>query len=176
MTRVVIDTNVLLVANEQHADVSPECVMTCTQRLLDIQKGDVVVLDDEYRIILEYQNKTKPGKSKRVGDVFLKWLLQNQGNIRRVESVHITETASDHFAEFPDQNLQPSFDPPDRKFPAVANTHPDKPTILQAVDCKWLDWWPALRAKGINIEFLCRDDICRFYGNKFPGKAIPDLP
>lgn len=176
MTKVVIDTNVLLVANEQHADVSPECVITCTQRLQDIQKNDVVVLDDEYRILCEYQNKTQSRSSKKVGDVFLKWLLRNQGVRRRVEAVHITETEADHFAEFPDQDLQPRFDTPDRKFPAVANSHPEKPVILQAVDCKWLDWWPALRDKGINIEFLCRDDICRFYGNKFPGKTVPDLP
>ena len=31
--RAVIDTNVLLVANDQHADVSPECVAECVQRL-----------------------------------------------------------------------------------------------------------------------------------------------
>ena len=107
MTKVVVDTNVLLVANEQHAEASTECVKSCIQWLKDIQRGDTVVIDDEYRIIEEYLHKTKPGKSKRVGDVFLKWLLQNQGNIRRVESVHITETATDHFTEFPDQDLQP---------------------------------------------------------------------
>ena len=181
MTKVVIDTNVLLVANEQHTDVSPDCIVTCTQRLLDIQKSDTVIIDDEFRIIGEYLHKTEPNQSKPnrpkgVGDVFLKWLLRNQGNSRHVESVHITEAATDHFAEFPDQSLQPVFDAPDRKFPAVANGHPDKPAILQAADCKWLDWSPALKHKGIKIEFLCPDDVCRFYGKKFPGKAVPDLP
>ena len=34
--RAVIDTNVLLVANEQHADVSPDCVATCVRRLTEM--------------------------------------------------------------------------------------------------------------------------------------------
>ena len=35
--RAVIDTNVLLVANEQHADVSPDCVAACVRRLVEMQ-------------------------------------------------------------------------------------------------------------------------------------------
>lgn len=31
--KAVIDTNVLLVANRQHDDVSPECVQECVKRL-----------------------------------------------------------------------------------------------------------------------------------------------
>ena len=68
---------------------------------------DVVVLDDEYRIIREYQNKTQSRSSKKVGDVFLKWLLRNQGNTHHVETVHIIETNSDHFEEFPDRVYSP---------------------------------------------------------------------
>jgi hypothetical protein len=176
MNCAVIDTNVLLVANNRHPNVSPECVLECVNRLERIQKNGVVVIDDAWHIVGEYQNKTQPNQPKGVGDIFLKWLLNNISSLQRVHQVSISETAPDTFAEFPDSGLQATFDPPDRKFPAVANAHPDKPPIWQAADCKWLDWWPALQEAGIIVEFLCREDVCHFYQAKFPDKPAPALP
>jgi len=176
MMMAVIDTNVLLVANNQHEGVSPECVLECVNRLEHILGNGVVVIDDARHILSEYQNKTQLKPPKGVGDVFLKWLLQNQFNLQRVHQVSITKTSPDTFAEFPVPALQATFDSHDRKFPAVANAHPDKPPIWQATDCKWLDWWPALSHAGITVEFLCGKDICRFYQAKFPDKPAPTLP
>ena len=174
--KAVIDTNVLLVANRQHADVSRECITKCVKRLQAMQKSGVTVIDDGYRILGEYQNKTSPNQPKGVGDVFLKWLLRNTSNPRRVEQVSLTETAEDMYAEFPDPRLQLIFDAPDRKFAAVAHKHADSPPVWQAADCKWLDWWQALQAKGVGVEFLCPDDACRFYQKKFPNNPVPELP
>lgn len=176
MTLAVIDTNVLLVANGQHDEASPECVTECVRRLKSIQTNGVTVIDDGFRVLGEYQHKTQLNPPKGVGDVFLKWLLRNAGNAVHVQQVTITETAADEFAEFPDPALQPHFDAPDRKFAAVANAHPGKPPIWQAVDCKWLNWWQTLHAHGVVVEFLCRDDVCRFYRNKFPAQIVPTLP
>ena len=176
MSPVVIDTNVLLVANGSHADTSVQCRMACVARLLAHQKEGVVVIDDAYRILGEYQNKTRPNQPKGVGDAFLKWLLQNCATATRVHQVRINETRPDEFAEFPDHDLQPAFDAPDRKFAAVANAHPDKPPIWQAADSKWLDWWPRLRACGVHVEFLCPEDARRFYARKFPHAPTPSLP
>lgn len=174
--KAVIDTNVLLVANRQHADVSPDCVKECINRLLAIQRQGVTVVDDGYRILSEYLHKTHPNQPKGTGDVFLKWLLRNVGNTVRVEQIRLTETAKDEFTEFPDQTLQARFDAPDRKFAAVAYAHPDKPPVWQAADCKWLDWWPALSEKEVRVEFLCPEDAGAFYRKKFPYKPIPALP
>lgn len=174
--KAVIDTNVLLVANGDHVDVSEDCVSECVRRLQAMQAGGVAVIDDGFRIIGEYLNKNRPDAQKGAGHVYLKWLLQNLANARRVEAVPITVLAPDHFAEFPDSTLEPQFDPPDRKFAAVAYAHPGKPPIWQAADSKWLDWWPALGAKGIRVDFLCPDDACRFYCKKFPNKPAPQLP
>ncbi|WP_223855145.1 hypothetical protein [Ralstonia solanacearum] len=107
--------------------------------------------------------------------MFLKWLLRQSGTAQ-VEWVALTETTADCFAEFPDPALEPLFDAPDRKFAAVAHAHPDKPPIWQAADCKWLDWWPALLAKGVGVEFLCPADACAFYCSKFPERPEPVLP
>lgn len=176
MPIAVIDTNVLLVANGSHDDVSDACQKTCIERLLAQQKSGVTVIDDGFRILSEYQNKTHPNQPKGVGDAFLKWLLQNQGNTSRVHKVAITATAENEFTEFPDAELQARFDAPDRVFVAVAHAHTDKPPIWQAADCKWLDWWPALATQGVNVEFVCPDDAQRFYAKKFPKLAVPDLP
>jgi|SRR5690606_33189877 len=173
----VIDTNVLLIANDQHEDVSPECIEECVQRLQTLQSRGIVVIDDGYRILGEYCQKTSTSPPKGVGDVFLKWLLRNVGNNRRVHVVPITEAATgDEFAEFPDSTLQAEFDPSDRKFAAVANAHPEKPPVWQGADSKWLNWWRRLEAYGVVVEFLCPADTCRFYRRKFPGLPVPSLP
>ncbi len=176
MTAVVIDTNVLLVANGAHDDVSDGCRRACIDRLLAQQKSGVTVIDDGFRILGEYLHKTSPARPKGVGDAFLKWLLQNRRNPARVQEVALTETDGEGFAEFPGSALQPQFDPSDRKFAAVAHAHPDRPVVWQAADCKWLDWWQALGEAGVRVEFLCPDDACRFYAAKFPDRPAPRMP
>lgn len=176
MLKAVIDTNVLLVANQQHPDISIECVANCIERLQAIQSEGVVVIDDGFIILNEYQHKTQVNPPRGVGDVFLKWLLRNMGNPARVEMVSVTLTDIDIYAEFPDQTLQHEFDPPDRIFPTVANVHLDKPTIWQAADCKWIDWWPALAEHGVKVKFLCVADAQRFYKNKFPRQRHVPAP
>ncbi|UYK81416.1 hypothetical protein NG829_03620 [Xanthomonas sacchari] len=176
MTEVVVDTNVLLVAEGKHSDVSEECVLSCVARLQKIMREEVVVVDDDYRVIEEYHKKLDTKRGKGVGTVFLKWLLQRQSNANHVIRVSITEHAQDRYVEFPVAHIEEEFDPPDRKFPAVSNAHPSKPKILQASDCKWLRWWPDLQAAGVYVDFLCPDDVCRFYKKKFPGESTPALP
>jgi hypothetical protein len=172
--KAVIDTNVLLVANNQHDQVSEDCVIACVRRLQLLQRSGVVVIDDGYRIVGEYHRKTSLKPAKGVGDKFLKWMLQHSGT-SKVEQVPLNETEENHFAEFPDPALEQLFDPSDRKFAAVAHAHPEKPTIWQAADCKWLDWWPALRARGVEVDFLC-PEICTVYRKKFPDKPAAQLP
>ena len=174
--KAVIDTNVLLVANGQHPDVSPACVAACVQRLQAMQAEGVTVIDSGHRILEEYLHKTQANRPKGVGDLFLKWLLRQTANPQRVEQVALTETGEHTFAEFPDAALQARFDPSDRKFAAVAHAHPDKPPIWEAADCKWLAWWPQLAAHGVKVEFLCRADVQRFYASKFPNQPMPGLP
>jgi hypothetical protein len=174
--KAVIDTNVLLVANQQHAEASPDCVERCVERLRGIQRHGVTVVDDQFQILGEYLHKTSLNPPKGVGDVFLKWLLRHANNPAHVEQVTVTLVGPDDYAEFPDPDLQASFDAPDRKFAAVANAHADTPPIWQAVDCKWLNWWPALQAKGITVDFLCAEDASRFYAKKFPGQPVPATP
>ncbi|RCW76254.1 hypothetical protein [Pseudorhodoferax soli] len=174
--KAVIDTNVLLVANGDHADVSADCIEACVRRLQAMQARGTPVIDDGFRILGEYLHKTRVNPPKGVGDVFLKWLLREANNLNRVQQVTLTELRADCFAEFPDSALEPLFDAPDRKFAAVAHAHQDRPPVWQAADSKWLDWWRPLAGHGVRVEFLCAADACRFYAGKFPDKPPPQLP
>lgn len=90
--------------------------------------------------------------------------------------VTLTEQAPNDYVEFPDPGLATDFDPPDRKFVAVAHAHPSKPPVLQATDSKWLRRRARLQAHGLRIEFLCPRDVCRVFETKFPGEPVPPLP
>ena len=163
----IIDTNVVLVANGQHADVSPDCVTSCALRLQAIMSGQRIALDDAFEILQEYQNKTKPKTANRPGDAFVKWALQNNANPERCDLVTLTPHDTRRYASFPEDDRLANFDPPDRKFVAVAAAHHQHPPILQAADSKWLDWEAALTDHGVSVEFLCPDDIKRFHKKKF---------
>jgi len=163
---VVIDTNVILVANGQHENVSHACVASCAKRLEQVKKDGRVAIDDAYSILTEYQNKTSSKVGKRAGDSFLKWLLNNKANPLRCDQVSLVEHAERGFESFPDDERLAKFDRSDRKFVAVAAAHRDKPPILQAADSKWLAWNEGLAAHGVKVEFLCPTDISGFEGNK----------
>lgn len=162
----IVDTNVILIANGQHADVSQECVATCALRLQDLMENGKIALDDAYEVLLEYQNKTQPKTGNRPGDAFVKWALQNNRTPARCDLVPLETHHERGYVSFPEDPRLANFDPPDRKFVALSVTHPDTPPILQAADSKWLAWAPALKANGVEVEFLCPDDIERFRANK----------
>jgi hypothetical protein len=166
---VVVDTNVLLVANGQHPDVGAACVAKCSRRLMNLMIGDRIAIDDGFEILKEYQNKTSHRTGKKPGDAFLKWLLQNNRNPQRCVQVHLTPHAKRRYASFPDDPRLVTFDRDDRKFVAVAVAHPEKPPILQAADSKWRGWSAALGDHQVRVEFLCPDDIERF-GSRKAGK------
>lgn len=162
MSAVVIDTNVLLLADGQGQHMSDDCRAECEARLLAVQVGEQTVLDDGWHILREYQHKLEPNKSPTPGSAFVKWLLQRMAMPQHVSLVSITPTNAEQtkFAEFPqDVDLEASFDPADRKFVAAANVHPEKPPILESADSKWLGWEASLAAHGIHLEILCRCEL-----------------
>jgi len=163
---VVVDTNVILIANRQHADVSDGCVASCSKQLQQVMVDGQIAIDDGHRILQEYGRKTSARHGKGAGDVFVKWVLNNRANPCRCSQIRIMEHPKRGFDSFPEDPRLNAFDPPDRKFVAVARAHPKKPRILQAADSKWLDWEPTLREHGVVVEFVCPDDITRFAEKK----------
>ena len=74
MDAVIIDTNVLVVANGRDAapQATEECVIRCQVRLAEIFRGsEKMLLDDKQRIIQEYKtNLNKKGRGRGHGDQF----------------------------------------------------------------------------------------------------------
>ena len=160
--KVIVDTNVPLVANGKADQASEDCVETCIDRLMQITEGNVkLVLDDQRRIIEEYRNKLNPGGFPGVGDTFLKWVEINWANSQRCDLVSITpiNNSETDFQEFPTDPTLADFDPNDRKFIAVALAHAEKPPILQAVDSAWWTYRDAFRQNGVTVDFICENDI-----------------
>jgi hypothetical protein len=166
MTKIV-DTNVIAVANEKHEQVTDGCIENCALILNEIVQTGRLAIDDDRRIIEEYLPYTDISNGKKAGDVFLIWVLRNQYNQEKCDRVPIKENEERGFESFPEDPDLMDFDKSDRKFVAVANAHPQKPTILEAVDSKWLNWIDALHNNGINVELICEEDIKRFHRNKF---------
>lgn len=164
---MVVDTNVVLVANRQHQDISAECVANCALALKNLMQDGKLVLDDRFLILNEYLNKTRPKIGNRPGDAFVKWALRNKANRKFVDTVAVMDNPVRGFDTFPDDPALAEFDPADRKFVAVAGAHAGPTPILQAADSKWLDWSSTLSQHGIAVTFLCPADIKRFHKNKF---------
>jgi hypothetical protein len=161
--RWIIDTNVLVAANgnpKTCPQANRKCVGTVRQFLDQVkqageQRSGKLLLDNGWHILREYKKNVSDMGKPSVGDEFLLWLLQNRK--QAVEWVTITSTGENEFAEFPvDPDLQ-DFDLSDRKFVAVALTHPEHPPIYNAVDSDWKIHQLALERHGIQIEFLCPD-------------------
>jgi hypothetical protein len=158
------------VLHRRHDGVSPACVANCAQALLKIKNEGKIALDDARQILSEYHGYAKPKNAQpEPGDAFMKWLLQNIANKDRCDLITIADHAQRGFESFPDDDRLNEFDPSDRKFVAVAAAHPGRPPILQAADCKWLNWVAALLDHNIAVTLVCDADIRRFYQNKFGG-------
>ncbi len=155
---VVIDTNVLQVANQNSPQAGPKCVGQCIDRLLKVRDRERIALDKTMFILEEYRQQGfsfsgQPG----VGDEFFKWLFDNQANNDVCELVEVTliNKSVNNFAEFPDVQELKNFDRSDRKFVAVAISSGESPPILNAVDSDWWDFRDTLSQHGVQIEFVC---------------------
>lgn len=165
-----MDTNIPKMVNrylntEELSKEETICALACTNVVKHVKSKGGLVLDTGNEILTEYTKqlsvKGKPGKV----DSFMLWVLQNQWNCAMVDRVSITKHG-DTYNEFPDHEGLFNFDPSDRKFVAVANAHPDKPPILQAMDSKWWGWAPALKDAGIKVDFVCEELIETMYKKK----------
>ena len=157
----IIDTNVLLVASKKAPQASEACELACEKHLQNLMNAGVLVIDNQWLIIKEYMHKNSQSGQPNAGDKFLKWVLLNHTNPNRCEKVTITQIAENDFAEFPRSPDLAKFDPSDRKFVAVALTHPAKPAIVNAVDSDWRNYEEALANHGISINFLCSELVAK---------------
>ena len=169
MEAVIIDTNVLVVANGRSAapQATQECVIRCQARLAEILRGsEKVLLDDKKRMIQEYKSNLNE-KGRGFGDRFWQELVRRmwrEGAQEKVIRVRITplEGNGTDFEEFPnDDEALKDFHKKDRKFVAVALVYQrdieHEAPILKAEDRGWEEFKTALAAHGVRIESICDD-------------------
>jgi hypothetical protein len=156
MRAVVVDTNVPVAANGMADHVSEDCVIGCVKRLKRVRKKEILLLDDGRRILDEYKGYLSPSGQPGLGDMFMKWVWNNQANSRRCKVIPITSLDEKPcFHEFPNDDDLDGFDISDRKFVAVAKASGLNPPILNATDTDWWDFKEALEKNGIKVEFIC---------------------
>jgi hypothetical protein len=162
---VIIDTNVPVVANGKTEQASPICVESCIRTIQEIRQQHILVIDDAWKVLKEYKAKLHSEGQPGVGDAFLKWVLTHRTNPRHCEQVSLTRSpqAEDEndFCAFPDDENLMLFDRSDRKFVALALTHPATPPVYNAVDSDWWNFRHTLENHGVHIEFLCPDEMQR---------------
>ncbi len=169
MNAVIVDTNVIVIANGAASHASLDCIERCQDRIQQIlDQHEKVVIDDGWRIFGEYERYVDLNSRKGIGDVFVKMLLRNQKNPNICTMVHITPLAGNgtDFDEFPNADgALTGFHKNDRKFIAVALAHQrdagGTPTVLLAIDRGWLEFMNALVSHGINVDLICEEDIQR---------------
>lgn len=166
--RCVIDTNVAVTANGANDDAPPDCVAASARALRAVMRKGHVFLDADRRILKEYTDNLSARGEPGPGNAFLKWLLTNEWDERRVTRVEITPKAGDEedYEELPPPPEGIVYDPSDRKFLAVAAAHEEHPPVLQSCDSKWWGWREALAAIGVTIHFLCPEAIEAKYREK----------
>lgn len=157
--RAIVDTNVAVVANQRDTHATTNCIRACVNRLDLIRKEQIAVFDDKGLILREYRRQLRSEGQPGVGDQFYLWVLSNLANPQRCEFVSITPRYPGHddsdLVEFPNLSELEKFDPSDKKFVAVALTHPEHPPILNAVDTDWQVFREPLQQLGVTIDFLC---------------------
>jgi hypothetical protein len=159
---VIVETNVIAVANGEAEQASPACVIACLDAL-EAARRKTVVIDSNELCFKEYFRHASWSGQPGAGDEFAKWLWDRQAYTKHCERVALTPKSGeqDGFDEFPDDPELRGFDRSDRKFVAIAKASRRKPTILNATDTDWWNFRTPLGKNGIRIHFLCPELMIR---------------
>jgi hypothetical protein len=156
----IIDTNVPVTANGK-SDAGPACVKAATERLEQLKMGEILVLDTAFIILSEYDRNIHSIGQPGPGDAFYLWALRQRNNPTHCEQILLATEADGSFSAFPTDPDLATFDLSDRKFVALALTHPARPTIVNATDTDWHKDHIALVRNGIHVEFICPAEMTR---------------
>jgi hypothetical protein len=163
----VIDTNVMVVADNRFSQASAECVRACAKALKHMVDSGHLIVDNLSIILTEYRkNALYPKGQDEPGFRFLLWVFDNLWNPERCTQVPLTRNDDREFDEFPDHQHLQKFDRADRVFIAVSCAHKDRPPIVAACDTDHWDARTALSECGISVKFLCEEDVSRLAERK----------
>lgn len=159
---VVVDTNVLAVAEGLHDGASEECLAACRKLARHIQAGLVIAVDSVESgemVLREYLSTLRDAKTSGVGSKLAVSLWSRRRDHRVCRPVDVTPSGDygETFDEVP-ESLR-DFDQDDHKWIAVALAEPSRPQIFQALDAEWWVRRKDFAAEGVDVQFLCAGDF-----------------
>lgn len=157
--RVVVDTNVAIVANGRETHASLSCQVACIEfleELLQPNKRSHIILDELGLIMDEYSEHLNYRGQPGVGDIFFKYLHDHMWLGKKVLCVPITPITDEHrsFNELPENSVDIS----DRKFLATAVAADAE--IANAVDTDWHQQSEFIEGLEVNVLQLCPSHGC----------------
>ncbi|BBY67774.1 PIN domain-containing protein [Mycolicibacterium helvum] len=152
MKRVVIDTNVLIVANRASEQADDDCELEAARTLYEAMKQHIVLIDTHTLATSEYETYCRRSGQPGVGDLFFKSLLDNIANESRVLRVEIGSAPEEIDAAIPP--VLANFDPSDRKWIAL-HLVGSADAIVNATDSDWAQRKSDLETAGVRVLELC---------------------
>ena len=153
MNAVVLDENVLHVADGRNDAANTACVEASVARLIKLTESDRLVIDDGEMIFHSYYALRGFVPPYGIAMEFILW-FQNHRGTERILEVQI-RPAGDSFVEYPDDPEVAKFDRNDRKWVAAAIASGLNPPIISATDSDWRDFEVPL-SRYVTLEILCR--------------------
>jgi hypothetical protein len=158
--KFVVDTNIAINANGKNGKGEPAqasliCQLICSEWLANY-KNIHIALDNADLIMEEYAKHLSYAGQPGMGDMFFKYLHNNQHASDKIYRVKITPIEDEQrgFAELPENQVDKS----DRKFLATAVV--SKATIVNATDSDWNEQKTLLDLLKIEIKQLCPQNNC----------------
>lgn len=154
---VVVDVNVLAVAEGLHDGATDLCRAACLRIAHQVRDGRTVVVDADDLILSEYVKVLRDADSAGVGKKLASFLYRRRYDPEICHRVALTpvDPPLGSFDEVPEALRD--FDLDDHMYIAVASTT-DAP-VFQALDKEWWDRRQDFVANGIDVQFLCAADL-----------------
>lgn len=154
MAASVVDTNVAVIANGgDNVTASPDCQTAAVKTLQKIVESGCVAIDSLGEIMTEYSKRLSPTGQPGVGDLFLRHVIDHQGNVKRVQLQDVSHKRGDRLRAAIAAGSLNKFDNDDRVFAFCALAA--KAQVLTATDSDWAIHEAGLTACGVRIKFVC---------------------
>ena len=169
--RYVIDTNVLVAANDrldgQGKEFSIDCRSKAVEFLQQIKSG-IVLLDHGGAVRNEYEGNLRQSGQLGAGDRFYMEFSRGQ----KIEEIELPEKDGE-YQDLPQEIISAGFERDDRKFAALAKK--ENVPVANVADANWVNHFALLWKHGICVLFVCGQKPLVWLGSserdlkEFPG-------
>jgi hypothetical protein len=135
----IVDTNVFIAANSHSPQVEQSGIEKCQKFIDGLFSNSTISVDSNNEIFDEYFKHMNRSGQPGIGDMFVKYLYDNQCNPEICEVVEIKKDKKYLYQVFSDKPDLFQFDRSDLKFIAVYFLSKFSPDIYNACDSDWME-------------------------------------